>query len=161
MAVTPKKPQSNPPAASEKPPERTEQLIHRIAELEFEQRSSRDQISQLTTDKARIEGALAKLRQERASMAVEMEAALQARLSKIIDAKGHEQQALREKILQYQAETEKKMVQLRNERDEALALTQHNKVTDEHETMLSSKLVWAITLGLSALLVLLTIFLLM
>ncbi len=109
---------------------RTEQLIHRIAELEYEQRSSREQISRLTTDKDRIEAALKRLKDERAQMAADMEAALQTKLTKMLQAKEQEQQALREKIAQYQAETEQQMLKLRRERDEALALTQNNALED-------------------------------
>jgi len=109
---------------------RTEQLIHRIAELEYEQRSSRDQISRLTSDKERIEAALKKLKEERIQMAAEMEAALQAKLTKMLQAKEQEQQALREKISQYQEETEQQMLKLRRERDEALELTQINTLDD-------------------------------
>ncbi len=106
--------------------QRTEQLIYRIAELEYEQRSSREQISRLSSDKSRIEAALKKLKEEREQMAADMEAALQSRLSKMLQTKEQEQQALRDKIAQYQAETEQQMAKLRRERDEALALMQTN-----------------------------------
>lgn len=113
-------------AAADAKIDRTEQLITRIAELEYEQRSSREQISRLTTDKERIENALKKLKEERAQMAADMEMALQAKLTKMLQAKEQEQQALREKIVNYQKETEQQMLKLRRERDEALALTQTN-----------------------------------
>jgi|GEM_PF-5365699 len=117
-------------------------LLSRIASLELEQQTSREQIEQLSRDKQRFEQALLKLRAEKNLIREKQHNndALQSKLSSIIQAKETEEQTLREKVVLMQRETEAEIARLRAERDAALALTQQfQNHTESWSELLSAR----------------------